>query len=154
MKGGYRRISVLLLLVSLSIQAQTRGIIATKSPLDVPETVARLATLLAERSLGVVARVDHGANAAGVEMRLAATEVLLFSNPQIDTTLLQCAQGVAIDLPHKALVWQDEARRVWVAFNDPFYLMERHALGDCREALEQLDNTLRGLLQSIAQPPP
>jgi len=128
-------------------QAQSpEGLIAVKSPYPVAETMDRLEAVAQERGMTVMARVDHAANAAGVDMQLRPTQVLIFGNPRVGTPLMQCGQSVAIDLPQKALAWEDEAGQVWLAYNDPFYLSGRHRLGDCREVLEKVNAALGGLM--------
>jgi len=132
--------------MALSAQAQPEGMVAVKSPYSVTGTLDRLAAVAEERGMKVMARVNHAANAAGVDMALRPTELLIFGNPKVGTPLMQCAQSVAIDLPQKALAWEDEAGQVWLAYNDPFYLSERHKLGNCRELLEKVNNALGGLV--------
>lgn len=132
-------------------QAQPQGMIALKSPYSVPETMDRLQAIVEEKGMRVMARVDHAANAASVELELRPTQLLIFGNPKVGTPLMQCGQSVAIDLPQKALAWEDEAGQVWLGYNDPFYLMERHSLGDCREILEKVNGALGGLMGAATQ---
>ena len=75
-----------------------------------------------------MARIDHAAGAAKAGMKLRPTEVLIFGNPKSGTPLMQAAQTLGIDLPLRALVWQDEAEKTWVAYNDPEWLAERHGV--------------------------
>ena len=93
------------------------------------ETMDRLAAAVASRGMAVLARIDHAAAAAKAGMELRPTEVVLFGNPRAGTPLMQAAQTMGIDLPLKALVWQDEAGRTWLAYNDPKWLAERHDAG-------------------------
>jgi uncharacterized protein (DUF302 family) len=74
----------------------------------------------------LMAKVDHAAAAAKVGLDLRATEVLMFGNPRGGTPLMQAAQTAGIDLPLKALVWQDEAARTWIGYNDPQWIAARH----------------------------
>ena len=74
----------------------------------------------------ILARIDHAAAAANVGMALRPTEVLIFGNPLAGTPLMQAAQTIGIDLPLKALVWQDDAGKTWLAYNDPTWLARRH----------------------------
>lgn len=78
----------------------------------------------------VLARIDHAAAAAEVDLPLRSTEVVLFGNPKTGTPLMQDVQTMGIDLPLKILVWQDEQNRTWVAYNDPFWLAKRHTLAE------------------------
>jgi uncharacterized protein (DUF302 family) len=110
------------------------GLVALKSPHSPADTVARLEAQLRPRNLAVVARVDHAAGAQRIGQTLRPTEVLIFGNPQAGTTLMQCAQGVGIDLPMKALVWADAQGQTWLGYNDPVWLVQRHGGGECPAA--------------------
>jgi uncharacterized protein (DUF302 family) len=94
------------------------------------ETIARILSVIGKLGMTVLARVDHSAAAAEVEMELRPTEVILFGNPKTGTPLMQDAQTIGVDLPLKVLVWQDEQDRTWVAYNDPFWLAKRHAVAE------------------------
>lgn len=112
------------------------GIVNVKSSHDVPTTAERLAEALQEKGMTVFARIDHSAGAA-VGLELRPTQLVIFGNPKVGSPLMQCRQSVAIDLPQKALIWQDEAGLVWLSYNDPQYLDRRHQLGSCAEAARQ-----------------
>jgi uncharacterized protein (DUF302 family) len=103
--------------------------------------------LVKERGLSVFARIDHAAGAAKVGKTLRPTELLIFGNPQGGTPLMECAQTAGIDLPLKALVWQDEAGKVMVGYNDPEYLAKRHGAAAC-PAVANLKKALDGLVQA------
>ena len=104
----------------------------------------RLEELVKQRGLNVFARVDHAAGATKVGKTLRPTEVLIFGNPQGGTPFMECAQSVGIDLPLKALVWEDASAQVWIGYNDPAYLAQRHGAAQCpvvenlRKALENV----------------
>jgi uncharacterized protein (DUF302 family) len=91
-------------------------------------------TGLKPRNLAVLARVDHAAGAQRIGQALLPTEVLIFGNPQAGTPLMQCAQGVGIDLPMKALVWADAQGQTRLGYNDPVWLVQRHGGGECPAA--------------------
>ena len=122
-----------------------RGMVSLKSPHSQADTLGRLEAQLKQRNLAVVARVDHAAGAQRVNQSLRPTEVLIFGNPQAGTPLMQCAQGVGIDLPMKALVWTDASGQTWLAYNDPVWMVQRHGGGDCPAALN-----VRKALMAIA----
>nr|WP_246501064.1 DUF302 domain-containing protein [Azospirillum rugosum] len=86
----------------------------------------RLVTAVSEAGIGIAARIDHAAAAAKAGLALRPTEVLVFGNPKAGTPVMQAVPTIAIDLPLKALVWQDEDGRTWLAVNDPVWLAERH----------------------------
>jgi uncharacterized protein (DUF302 family) len=108
------------------------------------ETADRLAAAVARRGMAVLARIDHAAAAAEVGMELRPTEVLIFGNPRAGTPLMQAVQTIGIDLPLKALVWQDEADAVWLAYNDPTWLAARHG------GLDGTDRVLRAMTDALA----
>lgn len=92
----------------------------------------------------IFARIDHAAGAAKVGKTLRATELLIFGNPQGGTPFMECAQTVGIDLPLKALVWEDGSGQVWLGYNDPLFLARRHGAGAC-PAIEGLAKALANL---------
>ncbi len=108
------------------------GLVSIKSPLGPKETMDRLENIVKQRGLNVFARIDHAAGAAKVGKSLRPTELLIFGNPQGGTPFMECAQSVGIDLPLKALVWQDQDNQVWLSYNNPEFLAKRHAVTDCK----------------------
>ena len=134
------------ILVSTSLATAAEGLIAVKSPHSAKDTMNRLEEIVKQRNLIVFARIDHAAGAAKVGKTLRPTEVLIFGNPQGGTPFLECAQSVGIDLPLKALVWEDASSQVWLAYNDPTFLAKRHGVAQC-PAVE----ALRKVLASIAE---
>ena len=93
------------------------------------ETIDRLEAEVKAKGLTVFARIDHATGAAEVGLPLRPTEVLVFGNAKGGTPLMQASQTVGIDLPLKALVWQDGSGTTRLAYNDPKYLATRHGLG-------------------------
>ena len=104
------------------------GLAVSSSSHSPKETMDRLAAAVTARGITVLARIDHAAAAAKVGMTLRPTEVLIFGNPRAGTPLMQAAQTMGIDLPLKALVWQDEDGRTWLGYNDPGSLARRHGV--------------------------
>jgi uncharacterized protein (DUF302 family) len=88
-----------------------------------------------ERGITILARIDHAAAAAKVGLSLRPTEVLIFGNPKAGTPLMEIAQTVAIDLPLKALVYQDELGKTWIAYNDPAWIAKRHGIAGSAPAV-------------------
>jgi uncharacterized protein (DUF302 family) len=105
------------------------GLTARASEFLPKETMDRLVTAVTGRGMAVMARIDHAGAAAKVGMELRPTEVLIFGNPKAGTPLMQAAQTIGIDLPLKALVWQDEGGKTWLGYNDPAWLAARHGAG-------------------------
>jgi uncharacterized protein (DUF302 family) len=108
----------------------TEGMITLPSVYPPKETMDRLAAAVEAQGMHVVARIDHAAAAVGAGLSLRPTEVLIFGNPRVGTLLMQNVQTFAIDLPLRALVWQDEAQKTWLSYNDPAYLAARHRADD------------------------
>jgi uncharacterized protein (DUF302 family) len=105
-----------------------RGITDLPSPHSVPETVSRVERALHAHGLAVFARIDHGAEAAQVGLAMNPTQLLIFGSPMAGTPLMVAAPSLAIDLPLKALVWQDAQGKVWLSYNSPAYLQQRHGV--------------------------
>lgn len=139
--------AVLALLAQALCAHAADGLVAVKSPHSAQDTMNRLEVMVKERGLNVFARVDHAAGAMKVGKTLRPTELLIFGNPQGGTPLMECAQTAGIDLPLKALVWQDEAAQVWLGYNDPAFLGQRHGAAAC-PALENLRKPLAGLAEA------
>ncbi len=140
------------LLISLaSLASAADGLIAIKSPRSATDTANRFDELAKQRGLVVFARVDHAAGAAKVGKTLRPTEVIIFGNPQGGTPFMECAQSVGIDLPLKALVWEDASGQVWLGYNDPAFLAQRHGVAQC-PAVENLRKALSGLAAAAVAP--
>ena len=103
-----------------------RGMIDVPSPYSVPDTLARLESILKERGLTIFARVDHSGEAERVGLQMRPTQLLIFGSPKGGTPVMVAAPSAAIDLPLKALAWEDERGRVWLSYNAPEYLQQRH----------------------------
>jgi uncharacterized protein (DUF302 family) len=104
------------------------GIIRKASPRSVPETLDRLEAILKTKGVQVFARIDHSGEATKVGLSMPPTQVLIFGNPRAGTPVMLAAPTSAIDLPLKALAWQDSAGQVWLGYNDPKYLARRYGL--------------------------
>lgn len=129
------------------------GVVVKQSPYSVEETEARFVAILEEKGLNIFATIDHAENATNAELELRPTSVVIFGNPKLGTPLMQCAQSIAIDLPQKLLIWEDETGQVKVAYNDPQYLAERHGFGDCgSETIEKIALALDQLSEGAILP--
>ncbi len=106
------------------------GLTSRRSIHGPKETMERLVAAVSKRGMSVLARIDHAAAAASVGLGLRPTEVLIFGNPRAGTPLMQAVQTMGIDLPLKALVWQDGEGTTWLSYNDPDWLAERHGAGE------------------------
>lgn len=115
------------------------GIVSLSSRNSVNETAARLSSILESRGMKIFARIDQQAAAKGVNLDMKPMVLLVFGNPKAGTPLMQKYPSLAIDLPLKALVWEDEAGQVWVSYNSPEFLKNRHALAEAPfQAVEAL----------------
>jgi uncharacterized protein (DUF302 family) len=104
------------------------GLIQVASPYSVDETLNRLQSVLAERGVQVFALIDHSGEAQKVGMKMRPTKVLIFGNPKGGTPLMIAAPTLAIDLPLKTLIAEDENGRTTVSYNSPEYLRDRHGI--------------------------
>jgi uncharacterized protein (DUF302 family) len=104
------------------------GIVNKPSKHSVDDTLGKLQKILEAKEIAVFAVVDHSGEAAKVGMKMRPTKLLIFGNPKGGTPLMLAAPSIAIDLPLKILIWQDDQEKVWVSYNTPEYLAERHGL--------------------------
>jgi len=108
--------------------ATSSGVIKIASQHSVATTMERLEALLKERGVLIFARIDFSADAARVGLTMRPEQLLIFGNPRAGTPLMQVEPVVGLDLPLKALVWEDSAGAVWIAYNDPQHITARHGL--------------------------
>jgi uncharacterized protein (DUF302 family) len=106
------------------------GLVHVKSPYPVPETLKRLESVLHARNLTVFARIDHSGEAEKVGLTMRLTQLIIFGSPKAGTPLMVASPTLAIDLPLKALAWEDAEGQVWLSYNDPDYLKQRHGIPD------------------------
>jgi uncharacterized protein (DUF302 family) len=113
----------------------------------------KLETEVKAKGLTVFARIDHAAGAAEVGLPLAPTELLIFGNARGGTPLMQSVQTVGIDLPLKALVWQDTSGTTWLSYNDPHWIAKRHGLGHEADTPVKAMSTALALMAKAATAP-
>jgi uncharacterized protein (DUF302 family) len=106
------------------------GIITKPSKYSVPETLHRLETILTAKGIQVFALVDHSSEAEKAGLKMPPTQLLIFGNPKGGTPVMLAAPTAAIDLPWKALAWQDTSGKVWLTYNDAAYIQRRFGLTD------------------------
>jgi uncharacterized protein (DUF302 family) len=124
------------------------GLITMRSSQGPTETMNRLEAALLAKGMTVFARIDHAAGAAAAGLALRPTELLIFGNAKVGTPLMQSIQTVGIDLPVKALTWQDEAGNTWLSYNDPSWFAKRHGLG---HVVEPTVSSMAAALDAIAR---
>lgn len=128
----------------------SNGLITVASRFSVSETLDRLTTALTGAGLRVFARIDHASGAEEVGLKLRPTELLIFGHPKGGTPLMQDKQTAGIDLPVKALAWEDEEGRVWLTYNEAAWLATRHGLGaSSKSAVEAIEAGMAALASSI-----
>ncbi|KDM91626.1 DUF302 domain-containing protein [Photobacterium galatheae] len=128
------------------------GLIKMKSTFDVATTADRLEAALTSKGMTLFARIDHAAAAKQAGILLRPTTLLIFGNPKVGSPLMVCAQSVAIDLPQKALISQDESGTVWLRYNDPSYLASRHHISGCNDVLQKIGTALSAFANAATQP--
>src|ERR1700676_5407088 len=108
--------------------ATNNGIVNKPSKHSVEQTVEALSNILKSKGVAVFALIDHSGEAEKVGLKMRPTKLLIFGNPKAGTPLMLASPSVAIDLPLKLLVWEDGQGKVWISYNSPEYLRERHGL--------------------------
>ena len=106
----------------------SNGIVHKPSNHAVDETLRKLQAILEGKGIAVFAMIDHSGEAEKVGLKMRPTKLLIFGNPKGGTPLMLAAPSIAIDLPLKLLVWEDDQGKAWVSYNSPEYLAERHGL--------------------------
>jgi uncharacterized protein (DUF302 family) len=108
--------------------AANNGIVNKASTHSVEQTVEALTNILKSKGVAVFALIDHSGEAEKVGLKMRPTKLLIFGNPKAGTPLMLASPSTAIDLPLKFLVWEDSQGKVWISYNSPEYLKERHGL--------------------------
>ena len=137
-----------LLALATPAAADEDGIATVPSKHSVAETIDRLTSIAKARGLLVFARIDFAADAANAGLKMPPTQLLVFGNPKAGTPLMLASPSSALDLPLKALAWEDAEGKVWVSYNKPEYIKERHRLPD---DLVQNIAGVKGLVEKAAE---
>ncbi|MBB1424892.1 DUF302 domain-containing protein [Shewanella sp. SG44-2] len=137
-------LAVAVLFASTNVYA-VESLITVESHYSAKETADRFESIIKDKGFTVFARIDHQKNAAGVNLTLKPTEVIIFGNPNIGTQLMQCNKFVAIDLPQKVLVSEDADNKVWLSYNNPQYIKQRHSITGCDEVINKISGALNTL---------
>jgi uncharacterized protein (DUF302 family) len=128
------------------------GLVSIKSSHDAVTTAKRLESALQEKGVPVLARIDHAAGAREAGQTLKPTLLIIFGNPAMGTPLIQRSRSVGIDLPLKALIWEDSAGQVWFSYNAPEYLARRHGITEMGETVRQLEQALSNFALAATLP--
>lgn len=141
-------LGVVILLLGLacaSAAADDNGLISKKSNYSVSETLDRLEDVLKKKGITVALRWSHSENGKKVGIPIRPTELLIFGNPKLGTNFFTSKQTAGIDLPMKALAWEDEKGQVWLTYNDPAYIAERHGITDRDKIVKKMTGALDNL---------
>ena len=126
------------------------GLTSIRSRFGPKETMDRLESEVRARGMTVFARIDHAAGAAQVGLTLRPTELIIFGNARGGTLLMQASQTAGIDLPLKALVWEDASGKTWLSYNEPSWIVQRHGLGVRAEIVDNLAAALSAISRKAA----
>jgi uncharacterized protein (DUF302 family) len=136
----------------MTSEVAATGLITARSDFGARETADRLVTALQAKGLTVFARIDHAAGARAAGLELGPTELVIFGNANAGTPLMQANPVVGIDLPLKALIWRDGSGMVWLTYDDPHWIVQRHGLGAAFDAgADQMAAALAALARSAAE---
>jgi uncharacterized protein (DUF302 family) len=126
-------------------ESHIEGLTTIASSFSPKETMDRLEAEIRAKGMSVFARVDHAAGAAQAGLELRPTNLIIFGNARGGTPLMQASQTAGIDLPLKALVWQDVAGKTWLSYNEPSWIVQRHGLGVRAEIIDKLGAALSAM---------
>jgi uncharacterized protein (DUF302 family) len=143
-------ITVLLFLFTALPLMAAEGLINVQSDFSVKETTERLENILNKKGMTIFNQINHSDAAQKVGVELRKTQLIIFGNPKVGSPLMQCQQSVAIDLPQKAIIWEDDKSKVWISYNDPRYLGKRHNIIGCDEVITKVEKALSGITKAAA----
>ncbi|SRR6266496_2987707 len=129
----------------------TQGLTSIRSSFDPKETIDRLEAEIRAQGMTVFARIDHAAGAAEVGLTLPPTELIIFGNARGGTPLMQSVQTVGIDLPLKALVWEDTAGTTWLSYNEPGWIVQRHSVANAEQVVSKMAAALSEMSRKAAE---
>lgn len=140
--GTLSALSILSVAGDHSEASSKHGLVTLHSQHSVDKTAERVLAIINNKSLTLFNDIDHAANAKKVGLTLRPTRVIIFGNPKVGTPLMACAQTVAIDLPQKFLITEDEQGKVSLSYNSPDYLAKRHKIDNCDGPLAKITGAL------------
>ena len=148
-----KKLSALVVLILVSTTSLAgNGVITKPSNQSVAATIDKLETVVTGKGFKVIARVDHTAAAASVGTSLRPTQLLIFGNPVVGSKLMTSTQAVALDLPVKVLAFEDENGQLWMTYNDPDWLLERHDIADRDRVGEKMSKALAAFTDAAGSP--
>jgi uncharacterized protein (DUF302 family) len=127
------------------------GLTSIRSRFGPKETMDRLETEIRAQKMEIFARIDHATGASEVGLELRPTQLIIFGNARGGTPLMQSVQTVGIDLPLKALVWEDALRTTWLSYNEPRWIAQRHNIPNAEATVSKMTATLGAMSQKATQ---
>ncbi len=143
-------LAILVVLTMTVSSYAAEGMVDVQSSFGVKETGDRLEAVLKEKGMTIFNRINHSEAAQKTGIELRETELIIFGNPKVGSPLMKCQQSVAIDLPQKALIWNDSKDNTWISYNNPRYLVERHNIPNCEEVISKIEKALAGITKTAA----
>lgn len=144
--------AVVWLCLAATPAAADDGLVIVESAHDATTTADRFVAAAKEKGLTIFSRIDHASGAKAAGLDLPPTELVVFGSPKVGTALMKCDRAVGIDLPLKALIWQEDDGDVLLAYNDTAWMGSRHDLGDCGAVLTKVSGVLAGLAAQATTP--
>jgi uncharacterized protein (DUF302 family) len=133
-------------------ETHIEGLTTIASNFGPKETMDRLEAEIREQRMTVVARIDHAGGAAEVGLNLRPTEFIIFGNARGGTQLMQSVQTIGIDLPLKALVWEDAVGKTWISYNEPKWIVQRHDVANAQPIVTKMADLLSAISTAAAGP--
>lgn len=143
---------LLILFLALPAAQADDGLVSVQSQFDVTQTLDRFEAAAKKAGLKIFARIDHAQGAKSVGQSLRPTQLLIFGSPKVGTGMMSSEQRAGIDLPLKALAWQDADGVVWLSYTRPDYLFERFGIDDRPEILQNVSVALAKFTRAATQP--
>ena len=140
------------LVMAADMPMNPNGMIAKQSQFSVGQTLDRLEEVLKNNGITIVARISHDGAAKKVDIAMRPTELLIFGNPKLGSPLMTSQQTAGIDLPLKALAWEDGQGKVWLTYNDPAYIANRHGITDRDEIVAKMSGALNKFSDAATSP--
>jgi uncharacterized protein (DUF302 family) len=150
-----KSIAGLLMMISVTCSIYAAdGMTNVKSKFSVKKTADQLISILNDKGMTIFNRINHSDSAAKIGIEIRDTELIIFGNPKVGSLLMKCQQSIALDLPLKALVWQDQQQKVWISYNAPNYLKQRHQIVGCDKVLAKIEQALVAITTLAANKEP
>lgn len=127
------------------------GLLSIRSRFGPNETMDRLEAAIRAQGMKVFARIDHAAGASEAGLELRPTEVIIFGNARGGTPLMQSVQTVGIDLPLKALVWEDASGTTWLSYNEPSWIAQRHGVANAEPVVSKMSAALSAMSRKATE---